>query len=48
MNAPMTPQMRAQMQQLEQKQRLLEQNKQAALVQLRIIQSLLAQRPVSR
>jgi hypothetical protein len=48
MNAPMTPQMRAQMQQLEQKQRLLEQNKQAALVQLRIIQSMLAQKPVAR
>ncbi len=48
MNAPMTPQQRAQMQQLEQKQRLLALNKQAALVQLRIIQSMLAQKPVAR
>lgn len=48
MNAPMTPQMLAQMQQLEQKQRLLEQNKQAALVQLRIIQSMLAQKPLPK
>lgn len=46
MNAPMTPQQRAQMQQLDQKARLLALNKQAALVQLRIIQSLIAQKPV--
>lgn len=48
MNAPMTPQMRAQMQQIEQRARLLEQNKQAALVQLRIIQSMLAQKPIQK
>ena len=48
MNAPMTPQQRMQMQQVEQKARLLEQNKQAALVQLRIIQSMLAQKPIPR
>jgi len=46
MNAPMTPQQKAAMAQLEQKVRLEQANKAAALLHLKLIQVQLAKTPI--